>query len=477
MSSLNKFFAKTLDPENEELISSILQNARDGNLCLKVANGPSVVPGIVKDQDRYYLHKDWVYETHIVEHVKRLRNIKNEPDEIFLKKLEAEDKLTSEQKEAVKQLFCHSFSILCGGPGTGKTHTAACFVKLLRSTKVILAAPTGIAAIHLQSKIGPQCEAMTLHRLLRLKPGETRLFSKRRIDADLVIVDEASMIDVTLFAHLLESIGDHTRLILMGDPNQLPPIDVGSVFIDLSALYGVHLQTCMRTDNPLLQTAAIAILQGDENAFFSSVCITEDFEDLYDKIKPIITPQKIEPPIAKFACLNALRQGPFGLEELNRQILEKMDRECPDGWWWTIPIMVNANFPTLKLFNGSKGYLMGQKNKRINLTAGTAYFPETGELKQLPPFELSFVMSIHKSQGSEYDEVLALFPEGSESFGKEALYTAATRAKKSWQVIGKKEIIRQMFSKKSSRISGILDRLQSDSTFLQGDCKYIRGGG
>ncbi|HSX13970.1 MAG TPA: AAA family ATPase [Chlamydiales bacterium] len=454
MSSLNKFFAK-----GNEHLSSILQSAREGNLCLKIPNGPSIAEGIVKDQDRYYLQKDWVYETHIVEHVKRLQKIQVEISGEVLDRIEKDEKLSIEQREVASHLYKHAFSILCGGPGTGKTHTAACFVKHFTSGKVIVSAPTGKAAIHLQSKIGSHCEAMTLHRLLRLKPCETRLFSKRRIDADLVIVDEASMIDVTLFAHLLEAVGDQTRLILMGDPNQLPPIDAGSVFSSLSELFGIHLKTCMRTEDAHLQQAAQAILSGDEEKFFATVQRSEDFDLIYDRIKPVISPQKIDPPKMHLACLNALRQGPYGLEALNRKILEKMDQQCPDSWWWTIPIIVSANLPSLNLYNGSTGFLIGQKDKKINLTSGTAYFPEIGELKNIPPFELAFVISIHKSQGSEYDEVIALFPEGSETFGKEALYTAATRAKKRWEIIGKKEIFCQMLSKKSFRLSGLKERL------------------
>src|SRR5207237_1363956 len=155
--------------------------------------------------------------------------------------------------------------------------------------KIILAAPTGKAALHLQStilsKTGIECEAKTLHRLLRLKPGEMNLFSLSRIDADFVIVDESSMMDVSFLAHL----------------------------------------------------------------FGSSVQVTDGFDDtlidqIYEKIKPTFSPTPIDPnefmqKNGKFACLNALRQGPFGLEVLNRKILEKMDRVCPDGFFWAIPIM------------------------------------------------------------------------------------------------------------------------------------------
>lgn len=466
MSILNKFFAKTLIGEHEEFVSSIVQSAREGHLCLKAPCGPTInSPLIVKDQSRYYLQKNWVYETHILEQVKRLRERKM--PNIFSQALALEENLSPEQKTVIEHLLSNPFSVLCGGPGTGKTHTAAYFVKLLGASKIILTAPTGKAALHLQSslfaKTGIQCESKTLHRLLRLKPGETRLFSKKRIDADVIIVDESSMMDVSILAHLLEAVGDHTRLILMGDPEQLPPVEIGGIFSDLAELYGVFLRKCMRTEEPLLQQSASAIIRGDEEGFFSSVSVQDRFDDtlidyLYEKIQPTMSLHKIEKFTTNIACLDALRQGPFGLEELNRKILEKMEKNCPDLWWWAVPIMVNANLPNLNLYNGSTGFLIGQKNKRMNLSLGTAFFPETGELINVPPFELSFVLSIHKSQGSEYDEVIAIFPEGSDSFGKEALYTAATRAKKRWEVIGKKEILQKILSKNSSRVSGFKER-------------------
>lgn len=483
---LNVFFAKNLSDnlDAQEFIASILQSAREGHLCLKSATSPQLPPSVmgeenaplVKDQDRYYLQKNWVLETYLLEQVARLRKQTNSSNELFLRELEKEEKLSNDQKEAVKQLYFHSFSILCGGPGTGKTHTAACFVRLLLSTsknlKIILAAPTGKAALHLQTtlfaKTGIECEAKTLHRLLRLKPGETRLFSQKRIDADFVIVDESSMMDISILSHLLGAIGDQTRLLLMGDPHQLPPVEIGGVFAELAELYGVFLHKCMRTEDLLLQQSARAIMQGDEESFFSSVCVTEEFDEtlvdrLYEKIKPTFSSAPIDPvefmqKRGKFACLNALRQGPFGLEVLNRKILEKMEKECPDGFFWACPIMVNANMATINLYNGSCGVIIGQKNRKIHLSSGTAFFSETGNLSRLPPFELSFVLSIHKSQGSEFEEVLAIFPEGSESFGKEALYTAATRAKKHWEIIGKKEILQKILSKKSVSVSGFKDR-------------------
>lgn len=496
---LNEFYAKKLlasedAEEKRTFIASILQSARKGDLCLRSSSAPSLPPflmeegkslfpkaPLVRDRDRYYLQKNWVYETHIIEQVQRLRNQKILEDPSFIEAVDRESFLSDEQKEVVKHLFSHPFSILCGGPGTGKTYTAALFVRLLaareaKKLKVLLSAPTGKAALHLQSSLlskNPemQCEAMTLHRLLQIRPGSVQLFSQRRLDADLVIVDEASMMDISLWAHLLEAVHSGTRLILMGDPNQLPPVEVGGIFAECADLYGVFLKRCMRTEDPLLRGSAEAILQGDEALLFSSTSISEEwgedlFRDLYKKIAPSFSCERQDPALSlqrgfSVRILDALRQGPFGLEALNRRILEQMERDCPEGWWWEIPILSTKNRPHLNLYNGSCGVLIGQKRRGIHLSEGVAYFVETGDLPfpNPPPYEISFVMSIHKSQGSEFDEVIALFPEGSESFGKEALYTAATRAKKKWEIVGKREVICKILSQKNSCLSGFKERM------------------
>ncbi len=498
---LDQFYAKKLlgveeTEEKRTFIASILQSARKGDLCLKKGDAPSLPPSvmedgkslfpktpIVRDQDRYYLQRNWVYETHLIEQVQRLLSEKTAEDPRFMEAVDLENLLSIEQKEVIKHLFSHPFSILCGGPGTGKTYTAAMFVRLLianqpKKLKILLSAPTGKAALHLQSSLlskSPdiQCEAMTLHRLLKLRPGKQQLFSNRRIDADLVIVDEASMIDISLWNHLLEAVHLGTRLILMGDPNQLPPVEVGGIFSELADLHGVFLKRCMRTEDPCLRSAAEAILQGNEELFFSSVSVSEEFDEalfrsLYEKAFPKFSFEKKDP--ASFLqegfairILDALRQGPFGLEALNRRFLEQMNRDCPEGWWWAIPILSTANRPHLNLYNGSCGVLIGQKGKEIDLREGVAYFAETKDLAfpNPPPYEISFVLSIHKSQGSEFDEVIALFPEGSESFGREALYTAATRAKKKWEVVGKKEVLRKILSQKNSCSSGVKERIRT----------------
>jgi len=489
-------FAKQLlqsefSEERGRFLELILQSARDGHLCFQT-NTPSPLPplpSIVQDENRYYIQKNWVYETHLLEHVKRLRERSTSPiynSNAFIEALAQEEGLSLEQKGVIQHLFDQSFTVVCGGPGTGKTYTAGRFIQLLskvvdpnlgRPLRIAFTAPTGKAALHLQASFqtteGVYYEAATLHRLLRLYPGETSLFSTSKLDFDVIVVDEASMIDIALLCHLLGSVGNQTKLIFMGDPNQLPPVEGGGIFHEWASLFGKTLSHCMRTQDPKLQESAAAILAGDSDRFFKAVDLREDFDpgwidSLYDQIGPVFSEKKMDPGVfleraLQFRVLNALRQGPFGVEALNQEILRRMEAQCPEGWWWAVPILSTTNQPHLNLSNGSFGVLIGQKKRRLDLAKGEAYFEELSgkSLPHLPPYELSFLLSIHKSQGSEFKEVLAIFPQGSELFGKEVLYTAATRAKKQWKVIGKREVLESLISKTTVRRSGFSFRFNA----------------
>ncbi len=499
---LEEFFAKRMlrESHNEEhayFLKKLMRQSRDGNLCLKVEGelariGDSLPPldAIVRNGDRYYLSKDWTLETSILKNVERLRKLKP----AFSQPFSIVEGLLPEQAQAIKNGIENVFSIICGGPGTGKTYTAAALVRtLLSQTKlrVCLAAPTGKAASHLQSFLGPVFEATTLHRLLRLKPFENRLIGKK-IDADLVLVDEASMIDVPLMAHLFEAIGEGTRLVLMGDPDQLPPATGASLFPELSRLFGTSLQKSMRTGETTLQTLNKAIQLGDsaqvqEKLQSNHHLLDWKFDEelpakLYQVLQPFISWERPDPKtclqsLDQFRVISALRQGPFGIDALNWQIVQIMAKKIRSGQWWAIPILITSNEPRLDLYNGTCGVLIGQCKAAIqnpkddafsgtpykckaalHLEDGIGYFPNDAVHKILPSYEISFCLSIHKSQGSEFNHVLALFPKGSENFGREALYTAATRSRKKLEIVAEDEVLARMISQPSARTSGFLDR-------------------
>jgi exodeoxyribonuclease V alpha subunit len=256
------------------------------------------------------------------------------------------------------------------------------------------------------------------------------------ISADLVVVDEASMLDPLLMLHLFNAIGERTRLLLLGDPDQLPPVEGGSLFPELAHLFGQRLTRSMRMGEGPLYDLSQAILKGEkvESEPIDSNTLIDRLVDLFP-----------EEGQKKFRILCALRQGPIGVDAINKALMDRYKGSA-------VPILITQNDPKQQLYNGTTGVLIRK----------VAYFDglEPIPVGKLPRYELAFCLSVHKSQGSEYDEVIAIFGEGSERFGREALYTAVTRAKKSVRLWIDPPTLEALLKSSSLKRSGFTERFK-----------------
>lgn len=479
---------------------------------------------ICKQGDNFYLQRYWVYETLFLQHLHNLEqsNPSLSLDVNILRKQvqEAEkDKiLLTEQGKAILNIATENLTLICGGPGTGKTYTAGQLIKFFWSSlseeqrqkcRIALAAPTGKAAANLQKSLAKVVndlkdfklsKAQTLHALLNIRGPQ---WTVQKLTADLIIVDESSMIDVRLMTCLLAAVKPGARLVLLGDPHQLPPVEAGSLFADLIAYrktssnqqqHPIELKKCLRAELQGIIDFADSINAGDvnrtlgflsnrESCGVSRVQLSE--QDLIEYACPYFpstdhfdehNPQKILEAFNQFRLLSPLRKGSFGVDELNRLFLKQMIKKISRGVF-IAPIMLVNNDARLELFNGEVGILVRRNRfssdfQDLQCQEGDyALFPSKNQSDcearkfpalLLPKFEYAYCLSVHKSQGSEFDHVLLLMPEGAQVFGREVLYTAATRAKKKLEILGDDEILKETIQRCSHRFSGVLPRLKKE---------------
>jgi exodeoxyribonuclease V alpha subunit len=443
------FADRVLKGQHRELLAALFARSREGHLAFEVNEVLPQMPYVVQEGRYLYLEKNYRYQQQIATHLVRI--LRSTPRALALPtQLEG----TVEQQAAVRAAFAHPVSLLLGGPGTGKTYTAAQMVRTFVKEKlhITLAAPTGKAVAQLESSVrrlvndAADVRYKTVHTLL-----------KGSLFEDVILVDECSMIDVRLFAKLLSALHPGTRLILIGDPDQLPPVEAGSIFADIAeenALACTRLTTCLRTERQEIMTFAEWIRTSDATqarAFLVEQKIGWTDMALEDASKRHLYPllwEKIKNGVCLLSCM---RQGPFGVDALNAYFQEQSVR---DGMK-TFPILITRSDHTLELYNGDIGSLRAQGDY--------ALFPDrkaTGAFREipalaLPSYEMGYCLSVHKSQGSEYDEVFVLVPKGSEVFGREMLYTAATRAKKKVAFGGSLEEILFVMEKSARKLSDL----------------------
>lgn len=462
--------------------------------------------------EHFYLQKNWFFEGRFISHITRLKGyLMTDP----LGAISIAPHLNKRQKRAVETALSSSLSIITGGPGTGKTFTAAQIVKALISSskepirkdlRIILAAPTGKAAAHLEKNVrkllSPEIKLRsgTLHMLLSIRSSEDMMKPAPHLDADLLIIDEASMIDARLFSYFLSSIEKGARVVLMGDKDQLPPVDSGSLFADLvdvalqcDFLPCTELKDSLRSDRKQILDFASAVNARNiarmqeifstedtslqrKNLFCKGSSLRHSYETLWDFSKGYFSssleasspPEDLLQKFDQFRILSCTRKGPMGVEAINTFFASRYLSQAVLGSFVACPILITKNDYSLDLFNGEVGVLVQKKKKDRGLDAeDVAFFYDksSSSIRKIPAvmltsFEYAYCLSVHKSQGSEYENVVILVPEGSEVFGKEVLYTAVTRAKVSVTIDAGDEILKNLVSRSSRKISGLHARLQ-----------------
>lgn len=417
--------------------------------------------------------------------------------------------LDSLQRQAVLSAISNGVFILTGGPGTGKTTTIRTIIEYFVRKKcdVMLAAPTGRAAKRMEEATGYM--AKTIHRLLEVSGApegeeERPRFNRNEynpLEADVIIVDEMSMVDIYLFHALLMAITPGTRLIVAGDMNQLPSVGPGNVMKDMlrsNSFPMVKLETIYRQNMKSdIILNAHKINRGEEIVFDNK---SKDFFFLERKDIPVIyrdtvllvrdkTPKYINVKPFDIQVLTPMRKGNLGVESLNKILQEQLNPPGP-GKKETMRgevtfrtgdkvMQIKNNYETKWVIRGRNGIKTDEGEGVFNGDVGivaciddytkmlTVLFEDNRQVDypfaQLEELELSYAITIHKSQGSEYPAVIMPLLDGPRMLlNRNLLYTAVTRATKCVVILGSKETVKQMIfrGEEQKRYTDLLNRIK-----------------
>lgn len=401
-------------------------------------------------------------------------------------------------------------TFLTGGPGTGKTATIARILALLVAAhpgpvpRIALAAPTGKAAARLTEAIAEQLATMptedrtrlqtlrggfggpftatTIHRLLGVLPeNNTRFRHHRRhhLPYDVVVVDECSMVSLTLLARLVEAVSDECRLVLLGDADQLSSVEAGAVFADLitAAQPGmVRLEHNWRFGSSIAELAnavrcgdtdlALRLLAGPDPAI--ALRATASANETVGQVYRAAVAGDAEQALALMRdhrVLCAHRSGQWGIQEWNRRIERLLIAAgMPSPWDQFYPgrqLLVTENDYALGLFNGDTGVVVAESDgsPMAVFENGRRYRP--ARIRQV---QTAFAITVHRSQGSQFGRVtLVLPPPDSPLLSRELLYTAITRAQLGVEIVGTPEAFRAAVGRPAARASGFARRLAASS--------------
>lgn len=526
-----------------------LEAWRESLFASGVVGGPGErAPLILDGQSRLYLARYHDYERQVAGHV-LLRAatdmsvdtgaIRAGLDRLFPDATEPPDW----QRIAAAVAVLKRFAVISGGPGTGKTTTVARLLALLiglsspQRLRIVIAAPTGKAAARLSESIMEAKKAIaadavtlslipdkavTLHRLLGAMPGRSgyRHHRENPLHLDVLVADEASMVDLPLMAHLMQAMPARARLVLLGDKDQLASVEAGSVLGDICALGGqghssrfTHLLNAACGTNiapadnlPALADCIVVLrksyrFMGEGGIGALAQAVNEGQADLawqilLDDRHPEVAweaartgqlhallAQQVVPVYREYLqsrdpaealrrfgrmrVLCALRAGPSGVAQINaaiENVLHQHDLiQTDERWYRGRPIMVVRNDYGMQLFNGDIGILWPDAHNDNRLRA--CFLAPDGTLRRiapnrLPEHETVYAMTVHKSQGSEFDQVVMMLPEEQAPvLTRELIYTGITRARKSVRIWGGEAVFRMALKTRMERASGLKDAL------------------
>ena len=446
-------------------------------LLAKLSTKMQILPIHQQGKD-FYLHKTYMMQHALVFHLAQLQRSPLEhvfDHDLILKIAQPYRSFLNEQQyAAVVEGLRHPLHLLSGGPGTGKSYTVFYLLKTLidlyalkqLQPKVLVIAPTGKAASVLSERLVSLknrivVDVSTAHKALKAAFRKDNIYHQL-IGYDLIVLDEASMVDLGLFATLFRCIPKGVRVILMGDHYQLPPVEGSMVFQHLlQVLPHSILKESKRVENKALLEISEKIKEEDREYFEQLIsgdilhpeleymqCSTEEPLDLLL--------QKVgDPNIFAATFLTPIKHGPWGTEALNSQMLTKT-QEKQDS---KIPILVTKNQYELEIFNGDIGYLkyLPEPVGVFSSALGEKVVP----LCLIEQWTTAFALTIHKSQGSEYDHVALFLPQGAERFGKQLLYTAVTRAKRKITIFAVEGVLLKCLKQTSEKHSQLAQELQS----------------
>ena len=501
------------------LVTELLTALGEGHSCLPlnpsqrellqgsplVSAGGGATP-LVLHLDQLYLHRTYNYENRLARQCRELvarRQAGLVPAEL-LDQVFGRDG-DQGQRQAALIALDQSLGLISGGPGTGKTSTVVKIIALLldhfgQELRIALCAPTGKAAMRLGEAVRanlahlPVAAAIkeaipltvhTLHRLLGVQRHSTRFrhSAASPLPWDVVVVDEASMVDLALMSKLVDALAPTARLILLGDKDQLVSVESGAVLADL--ITGLPANTVVLTHSyrfdANIRDLAGAINAGDGPGSWALLVdptranigvLIDDLEsyigqryERYMAIAERVAELGIAAVFAafhRFQVLCALRRGGLGVEGINarvEQYLARKGHDCGGRLWYPgRPVLITRNDYGLELYNGDIGICLPDPESGVVKVwfAGSAGSYRGLMPYRLPQLETVFAMTIHKSQGSECDEVLIVLPrEENRLLSRELLYTGVTRAKKEVRLACGREVFSQTVQRKTVRFSGL----------------------